>query len=81
MSLEQLRHLLAGTLDALSTARSHNVRARELLDDYRRVVTEVQAQAQPWLPRELDSAVEQIEANDARLDTVYGLLTSYDSRL
>ncbi|WP_298180757.1 hypothetical protein [Saccharomonospora sp.] len=81
MSLEQLRHLLAGALGAVSTAKAHGVEARKLLEDYRRVVTEVQAQAQPWLPRELDSAVEQIEANDARLAAVHGLITSYESRL
>ncbi|EHK85860.1 hypothetical protein SZMC14600_15882 [Saccharomonospora azurea SZMC 14600] len=45
------------------------------------MVVEVQAQAQPWLPAELARAVEQIDANHARLDTVRGLLAEYESRL
>ncbi|WP_197321825.1 hypothetical protein [Saccharomonospora sp. NB11] len=79
--LEQVRHLLAGTLDSLVDAHAHSTKARQLLDDYRRVVVEVQAKAEPWLPVELDRAVEQIDANHARLDTVRGLLTEYESRL
>ncbi|CAM3075575.1 hypothetical protein SAXI111661_16935 [Saccharomonospora xinjiangensis] len=81
MSLEELRHLLAGTLGAVAEARAHSATAKELLDDYRRVAVEAQAQAQPWLPSELARAVEQIEANHARLDTVRALLTDYESRL
>lgn len=81
MSLEQLRHLLTVVLDTVAHARAHNTEARTLLEDYRRVVVDAQAQAHPWLPRELGSAVEQIDANHTRLDTVHGLLTSYRSRL
>ncbi|WP_024875514.1 hypothetical protein [Saccharomonospora piscinae] len=81
MSLEQLRHLLSGVLDAVADTGAHNAEALRLLDDYRRVVVDAQAQAQPWLPAELGRAVEQLDANQARLDTVRDLLTSYQSRL
>ncbi|EHY89348.1 hypothetical protein ACWGRK_04420 [Saccharomonospora azurea] len=81
MSLEQVRHLLAGALNSVADAHARSTHAKDLLDDYRRVVVEVQAQAQPWLPAELARAVEQIDANHARLDTVRGLLAEYESRL
>lgn len=81
MSLDQLRHLLADTARAVSDAEAHTARAGELLADYHRVVVDAQAQAQPWLPRELGAAVERVEANQARLRVVHELLTSYESRL
>ncbi|WP_040919337.1 hypothetical protein [Saccharomonospora glauca] len=81
MSVEQLRHLLAGVLNAITAAHAHSTKAKELLDDYRRVIVEAQAQARPWLPAELARAVAQIDANHLRLDTVRNLLAEYESRM
>ncbi|WP_019813884.1 hypothetical protein [Saccharomonospora saliphila] len=81
MSLEELRHGLAETLGGLAEARAHHARARRLLEDYRRVVVDAQAQAQPWLPRELDLAVERLDADQARIDGADDLIHRYQSRL
>lgn len=81
MSAEQLRHHLGEVLGVLDDVRAHNTAARELLEDYRRVVTEAQARPDPWLPDELVRAVEQLDANRARIEGADELINSYRSGL
>ncbi|WP_019806203.1 hypothetical protein [Saccharomonospora halophila] len=81
MSAEQLRHELGEVLGVLDDVRAHSAAARELLEDYRRVVTEAQARTDPWLPDELARAVEQLDANRARIDGADRMIDLYRSRV
>ncbi|WP_026454618.1 hypothetical protein [Saccharomonospora iraqiensis] len=81
MSAEQLRHALGEVLGTLDDVRAHNAAARELLEDYRRVVTEAQARPDAWLPDELARAVEQLDANRARIDGAEQMIDHYRSRV
>ncbi|PXY31285.1 hypothetical protein [Prauserella muralis] len=81
MSLDQLRQSLNEVHSGLSDARAHTDRAKELLEEYRRVIVASQAQAQPWLPSQLPQALEQLDGQRDRLTGIGDLLEHYQARL
>ncbi|SFP69236.1 hypothetical protein SAMN05421810_103118 [Amycolatopsis arida] len=81
MSLEQLHQLLATVRGGLDDARAHASRARGLLEESRRAIVEVQAQAQPWLPPQLAQAFDQLDVNTGKLAGADDLLNRYEARL
>ncbi|MFF5991017.1 hypothetical protein [Prauserella flavalba] len=81
MSFDQLRQSLAEVHSGLSDARAHTDRAKDLLEEYRRVMVDAQVQAQPWLPPQLGRALEQLETDTGRLAGAGELLSNYEARL
>ncbi|MFC4002670.1 hypothetical protein ACFS2C_04165 [Prauserella oleivorans] len=81
MSFDQLRQSLAAVHTGLTDARAHTDRAKELLEEYRRVIVEVQAQAEPWVPPQLADALDQIDSEAGRLAGAGELLNHYEARL
>ncbi|MEU6645132.1 hypothetical protein ABZ863_21575 [Saccharomonospora sp. NPDC046836] len=81
MSFDQLRQSLAAVHSGLTDARAHTERARELLEEYQRVIVDAQVQAEPWLPPQLARALEQLESQLTCLAGAGGLLTTYEARL
>lgn len=81
MSLDQLRHLLATVRTGLADALAHLDHARGLLEESRRVIIDVQAHAQPWLPAQLPQALSQLESQHGKVAGIDELLTRYQSRL
>lgn len=81
MSLDRLHQLLATVSEGVDDARAHTDRARELLEEYRRVIVEAQAQARPWLPPQLGHAFELLDSQPARLANVTDALSRYAAKL
>ncbi|MBK1785008.1 hypothetical protein [Prauserella cavernicola] len=81
MSFDQLRQSLAQVHSGLTDARVHTDRAKELLEEYRRALADVQTQAQPWLPPQLPRAFEQLDNDSGRLAGADDLLNHYEARL
>ncbi|ASR38471.1 hypothetical protein BAY61_29610 [Prauserella marina] len=81
MSLDQLRQSLSEVNAGLASARAHADRAKELLEECRRIMVDAQTQAQPWLPTQLPAALDQVESQRARLAGIGDLLDNYQARL
>lgn len=81
MSLDQLQQLLATVSEGVDDARAHTNRARELLEEFRHVIVEAQAQARPWLPPQLAHAFELLDSQPGRLAGVTDALERYAAQL
>lgn len=81
MSLESLQHQLRSARTGVTDARAHTGRAKALLEESRRVLTDAQAVAQPWVPPQLAQAIESIERHEVRLAGVDDAIERYAARL
>lgn len=79
--LAELHESLAAARAGIADAHAATARAKLLLEQARKVISDAQAQAQPWLPPQLAQAVEGLETLLARYSTADDLLNGYQARL
>ncbi|MCU1687335.1 MAG: hypothetical protein JWQ81_8074 [Amycolatopsis sp.] len=79
--IAEIHQLLAAARAGISDAHAATTRAKLLLEQARQVITDAQAQAQPWLPPQLAQAIEGLETQLARFSTADDLLNGYQARL
>lgn len=87
MSLHELRTSLRAVRSDLTDTAAHAAHAKELLEQYRRALHDVQgaaragASGEPWLPPPLARAFDQLDEHIARLENVETALDQYEARL
>lgn len=80
-SLPELQAQLGAFRAKLAEATEHTNRAVELLDEARETIVTAYAQAEPWLPPELEGATEGLREDAGRLNAAGELIEGYQARL
>ncbi|QWF79975.1 hypothetical protein [Amycolatopsis sp. CA-230715] len=80
-ALEEFHSLLAMSRAKVEDAGAHTRRALELLGEARAAIVDGHEQAEPWLPPQLDGALEKIGNDAALMSTADDLLKEYEARL
>lgn len=80
-SLPELQAQLSAFRAKLIEATDHTNRAVELLDEARETIVAAFAQAEPWVPPELEVAAERLREDAGRLAAAGELIDGYRSRL
>ncbi|OLT45379.1 hypothetical protein BJF85_19220 [Saccharomonospora sp. CUA-673] len=86
MSLAELHASLNLVRSSLTDAAAEAARAKELLEEYRRALLDVQSgtaatSGDPWLPAQLPRAFDQIDEHKTQLGGVEQALDQYEARL
>ncbi|HET6500745.1 MAG TPA: hypothetical protein VFG87_08265 [Amycolatopsis sp.] len=80
-SLSELHGQLEAFREKLAEATQQANRAAELLDEAREAIVAGYAQAEPWVPPELDLAEERLGEDVERLLAAGELIDGYRARL
>lgn len=84
MSLDGLHHAIAAVHIGLGDASAQLTSATRLLEQARRAMRDAQvahAGGEPWLPAQLDAAIDELERQRGRLADAGDLLDAYQARL
>lgn len=84
MSLDGLHHALAAVHTRLGDASAQLTSATRLLEQARRAMRDAQlahAGGEPWLPKQLDVALDELERQRGTLADAGDLLDAYQARL
>jgi hypothetical protein len=65
----------------LAEATEHQKRAADLLSESRQAIVAAHEQADPWLPPQLDGAIERLGIDAGSLHSAADLLDGYQARL
>lgn len=84
MSLDGLHHALAAVHTGLGDASAQLTSATRLLEQARRAMRDAQlahSDSEPWLPKQLDAALDELDRQRGSIADVGDLLNAYQARL
>ncbi|WP_158886657.1 hypothetical protein [Amycolatopsis anabasis] len=79
--LSELHEQFSAARAKLIEATEHTKRAVDLLNEARKAIVDAHAQAEPWVPPQLDGAIERLGSDADRLSAAEDLVSRYEARL